>query len=102
MVRMRPANISDFFAPTGGAAKIADFKASTSLPMVPETTLIASGTYQIECKPNMAGEAGVPSKSIKWEHWVIGGMLVLGTSVFLVWYFSEEQKKKRQDKARNW
>ena len=46
MIRMKPANIFDFFAPTGGGSKIADFKTRKCSPIAPETPPTVSGTIQ--------------------------------------------------------
>ena len=102
MIRMKPVNIFDFYAPTGGSTKIADFKVSQSPPIALETPPIVSGTYQIESTPNITGEYVVSARKIQWESWVVGGILVLGTTVFLAWYYSDEQKRKRRDEARYW
>ena len=102
MIRMKPANIFDFWAPTGGGSKIADFKARRCSPIAPETPPIVSGTIQIEFSPKVVGEAVAPVKKINWVYWIIGGLLVIGTTGYLFWYYSDEQKKKRRDETRNW
>jgi hypothetical protein len=101
MIKLKPANIFDFYAPTGGGSKIADFKASKCPPTAPETAPTFSGTIQIEFSPKVVGEALAPAKKINLGYWIIGGMLVIGTAGYLFWYYSDEQKKKRRDEARN-
>ncbi len=101
MIRMKPANIFDFWAPTRGGSKIADYKGSQSPTITIETPPIVPGTYQIDCTPNMTGEYVVSAKKINLGYWIIGGMLVIGTAGYLFWYYSDEQKKKRRDEARD-
>ena len=97
MIKMKPANMFDFWAPTGGGSKIADYKGSQSPTITIETPPIVPGTYQIDCTPNMTGEYVVSAKKINWGNWLLGGLVIAGLAGGLIWYFSDEQKKKRRD-----
>ena len=96
MIKIKPANIFEFIAPTGGATKIADFKGSPAPTISMESNPIASGTYHIDSAPNGAGEYVLTAKKMNWTNWIVGGIVVLGLTGALVWYYSEEQKKKRR------
>ncbi len=100
MMKMKPANIFDFYAPTGGATKIADFKVSTSAPNSFGNTPNVSGAKHMEFSTNKSVEVVGSDNKIKWGYWIIGGIIVLGTTAFLIWYYSEEQKRKRRGKGR--
>ena len=102
MIKMKPANIFDFWAPTGGGSKIADYKGSQSPKITIETPPIVPGTYQIDCTPNMTGEYVVSAKKINWGNWILGGIFLLGATGLIYWYYSDEQKKKRRDKDGYW
>ena len=97
MIKLKPANIFDFWAPTGGGSKIADYKGSQSPSITIETPPIVPGTYQIDCTPNMTGEYVVSAKKINWGNWILGGILLLGATGLVYFYLSDEQKKKRRD-----
>jgi hypothetical protein len=102
MIRIKPSNIFDFYAPTGGATKIAEIKGSQSQPFFIENQPIVSGTCKIECTPDMTCEYVVSAKKIKWGHWILGGILVIGSVAIIVWYSKEEQKKKHRGKENYW
>jgi hypothetical protein len=102
MIKLKPANIFHFWAPTGGGSKIADYKGNQSPPITIETPPIDSGTYQIDCTPNMTGEYVVSAKKINWGNWILGGIYLLGATGLIIWYHSDEQKKKRRDKDGYW
>ena len=98
MIKMKPANMFDFWAPTGGGSKIADYKGSQSPTITIETPPIVPGTYQIDCTPNMTGEYVVSAKKINWGNWLLGGIFLLGATGLIYCYLSDEQKKKRRDR----
>ena len=102
MIKLKPANMFDFWAPTGGGSKIADYKGSQSPTITIETPPIVPGTYQIDCTPNMTGEYVVSAKKINWGNWILGGILLLGATGLIYLYLSDEQKKKRRDKDGYW
>ena len=102
MIKMKPANMFDFWAPTGGGSKIADYKGSQSPTITIETPPIVPGTYQIDCTPNMTGEYVVSAKKINWGNWILGGIFLLGATGLIYLYLSDEQKKKRRDKDDYW
>ena len=96
MVKIKPANIFEFFAPTGGVTKIADFKGSTTAHNSFESNPNVSGAKHMEFT-TITSERSVGSKNkIKWGYWIIGGIIAIGTTAYLFWYFSEEQKEKRR------
>lgn len=100
MIKMKPANIFEFYAPTGGATKIADFKVSTAAPNSFGTNPNVSVTHQIEFPNNKTVEVVGSENKIKWGYWIIGGVFVLGTAAYLIWYYSDAQKKKRRERER--
>jgi len=102
MIKLKPANIFHFWAPTGGGSKIADYKGSQSPSITLETPPIDSGTYQIDCTPDITGEYVVSAKKVNWGNWILGGIFLLGATGLIIWYNSEEQKKKRRDKDGYW
>ena len=102
MIKLKPANIFHFWAPTGGGSKIADYKGSQSPKITIETPPIVPGTYQIDCTPNMTGEYVVSAKKINWGNWLIGGLVIAGLAGGLIWYYNDKQKKKRRDKDGYW
>ena len=102
MIKMKPANMFDFWAPTGGGSKIADYKGSQSPTITIETPPIVPGTYQIDCTPNMTGEYVVSAKKINWGNWLIGGLVIAGLAGGLIWYYNDKQKKKRRDRDGYW
>lgn len=102
MIKLKPANIFHFWAPTGGGSKIADYKGSQSPPITIETPPIDSGTYQIDCTPNITGEYVVSAKKINWGNWILGGIFLLGATGLIYCYLSDEQNKKRRDKDGYW
>ena len=102
MIKLKPANIFDFYAPTGGGSKIADYKGSQSTTITIETPPIVPGTYQIDCTPDITGEYVVSAKKINWGNWILGGIFLLGATGLIIWYNSDEQKKKRRDRVGYW
>ena len=102
MIKMKPANMFDFWAPTGGGSKIADYKGSQSPTITIETPPIVPGTYQIDCTPNMTGEYVVSAKKINWSNLILGGIFLLGATGLIYLYLSDEQKKKRRDNDGYW
>jgi hypothetical protein len=96
MMKIKPANIFDFYAPTGGATKIADFKMSNAVPNSIGNNPNISVAHQMEFPTNKTVEVVASENKIKWGYWIIGGIIAIGTTAYLVWYFSEEQKEKRR------
>ena len=97
MIRTKPSNIFDFYAPTGGAPKIADFisKASNSAATNP------AGQPIIASAPTTSGSASsstnIPGNSggdNTWK-WVVGG-IVVGTIVYLIYDHYQEKKKNEK------
>jgi hypothetical protein len=98
MMKIKPANIFDFYAPTGGATKIADFKMSNAVPNSIGNNPNISVAHQMEFPTNKTVEVVASENKIKWGYWIFGGIFVLGTTAFLIWYYSEGQKRKRRER----
>ena len=97
MIQTKPSNIFDFYAPTGGAPKIADFTSkmsnSVSVSSVGQP-IIASAPVP---SSNSSSAANIPSDSKgnnTWK-WVIAG--VIGVGIYLIYdHFKEKNKKDKK------
>ena len=97
MIQIKPSNIFDFYAPTGGAAKIADFisKASNSAATNP------AGQPIIASAPTTSGSASsstnIPGNSggdNTWK-WVVG-LVIAGTIGYLIYDYYQEKKENEK------
>ena len=100
MTQLKPSNMFDFFAPSGGGAKIADFitKSSNSAGTNP------AGQPIITSAPvgaaNINSTANIPDSSTgsnTWK-WVLG-LALAGTIGYLAYVHYQEKKKRELLKA---
>lgn len=99
MIQTKPSNIFDFFAPTGGAPKIADFTSkisnSASISSAAQPIIASATTAQ----SNLNNPANIPGNSKEnntWK-WVLGVGIVAVIGYFIYDHFQEKNKKDKKN-----
>ena len=109
MTKLKASNVFDFFAPTGGGSKIADFgsalKNATSTPSVSPSASGNTGGTGTSSGPSSGpiGNVGAatpnhgsgPKKDYTWA-WVLLGAVVIGGGIYLI--NRHNKKKEVEDK----
>lgn len=116
MTKLKQSNIFDFYAPTGGGSKIADFGSGYKNAAITTTAAPSSNgnigsslsTDSIPYSSNIGifgtvdaspsnGPGNAPKNDNTWVYWVLGAA-VLGGSIYLIHrhFKNKEQEEKRR------
>jgi len=98
MLRLKPTNIFDFFAPTGGSSKIADFSMrQKNMGATPASTTI-SGTSRSTYSPPTISSPSVRTSSNsnhQWFYWLCGAVIIVAAIDYLAERSNEDEKNNK-------
>jgi len=99
MLRLKPTNIFDFYAPTGGLSKIADFSMrQKNMGATPTSTPINGASGSIYSPPTILSSPSLRTSSNsnnQWFYWLCGAVIIVAAIDYLAERSNEDEKNNR-------
>jgi len=99
MLRLKPTNIFDFYAPTGGLSKIADFSMrQKNMGATPTSTPINGASGSMYSPPTILSSPSVRASSNsnnQWFYWLCGAVIIIAAIDYLAERSNEDEKNNR-------
>ena len=99
MLRLKPTNIFDFYAPTGGLSKIADFSMrQKNMGATPASTTINGTSRSAYSPPPLLSSPAVRTSSNsnqQWFYWLCGAVIIVAAIDYLAERSNEDEKNNK-------
>lgn len=92
MIKLKVPSVFDYYAPTGGGSKIADFMTKKTVTQpdikIPEQLNIVKSTANTSCLPNTLNN----SKPDNTWMYVVGGIIILVIGIIIHEHYKEKNE----------
>jgi hypothetical protein len=101
MIKLKVPSVFDYYAPTGGGSKIADFmtKKTVTQPVIkiPEQLNIVKSTANTSCLPNTLNN----SKPDNTWMYIVGGIMILAIGILIHERYKERNEREEMNDKSN-
>lgn len=91
MIKLKPSNIFQYYAPTGSVPKIADFALLNNFKTETAAAVIATG--------NSTDLPGIEKKDNIWGYILIGAVIIAGIAILVK--INRDEEKEKEVKLKN-